>query len=922
MDNIRPTAKSIGRAVFAATLALAALSSCITDGFDIAPEGSSIKFEAALPVSEAGATRADVDTEAENAITSINVLAYDQGTGLLLRNDKVASFTFSGTNKRVAKFNLPIPDGAYDMILIANAAAVIDPIAVGTAKSALESAMVQSSMHTDGNWNSDAGVVKPIVMVSSNEDNKVYRAVTVSSATTGLSFDLRRIAARIDVTNVASNFTMTSIRYYNYTTGAYIIPRLDSGELANSVPAGAQKSGDANVLLFENVGQAFEEKLYPLEAKGGIKTGVAGWENNPCLVIGGRYDGGGETFYRIDMVDGSGTYHSVLGNYRYDVTVTAVTGDGYPDAATAYTRASINCEATTEVMVQGGGYVTVDGYYYLTVSERRLAMAHGEEAKNLILKTNYPGWTGRIYTDAALTTEMPSSGEDKWLTLNPESGSAATVAGTAVELTAAANTGDARTAYVKFTAGRMAVVVTVTQEVKLVVVPDPDGDNPKTATNLNAYVGAFWRAAETGERIIRIGYTQRKSWQAKVEWYDARWDEAGGDGIVLSLDKSADTGVTFIAETENPAADHDSYKVSGTSRIVNSTVGSRCQPEDAAYDDVYIYFRIGLQKPYIPTAQYPARYAVISISYDFDEDTGEFAKHRKLYVRQGEGPDYLMRPGDTCPDPDRDVGGRTLAAKFSPYNLTASDFNGSGSVAPSVVIGTRGGVMTDYPTQGGAFFAWAQKINSVPNVTAYNTVPVTATPAGTIKKEINSFWNTLNSTYESCPSGYRRPTDGSMVNNASIPDNNINASTSEMGQSLYVNPARGTVNDYSNNIINSDWGYYADGFFDRRAIGRHVTSNPVYSAVAAGTSTVAYIGRLYHNPNNNASLFFPAAGCRNNASSATVNNGLVGYYWSSSSYVVAGVNDYRAYYTIMSENLSYRFGADRIFCISIRCVKE
>ncbi len=69
------------------------------------------------------------------------------------------------------------------------------------------------------------------------------------------------------------------------------------------------------------------------------------------------------------------------------------------------------------------------------------------------------------------------------------------------------------------------------------------------------------------------------------------------------------------------------------------------------------------------------------------------------------------------------------------------------------------------------------------------------------------------------------------------------------------------------------WGFYADGFFDRRAhnnpyVGPGVNGYDVRegnTAVAWGTKDIAYIGTLFFNPSTNsprrnASIFVPGAG--------------------------------------------------------------
>lgn len=69
----------------------------------------------------------------------------------------------------------------------------------------------------------------------------------------------------------------------------------------------------------------------------------------------------------------------------------------------------------------------------------------------------------------------------------------------------------------------------------------------------------------------------------------------------------------------------------------------------------------------------------------------------------------------------------------------------------------------------------------------------------------------LSSTQESCPPGYRRPSDG-ITDYAAANTSTTGIESSEIRQSLYVIPTFGDANSRDN----FRWGFYADGFFDRR----------------------------------------------------------------------------------------------------------
>ena len=180
-----------------------------------------------------------------------------------------------------------------------------------------------------------------------------------------------------------------------------------------------------------------------------------------------------------------------------------------------------------------------------------------------------------------------------------------------------------------------------------------------------------------------------------------------------------------------------------------------------------------------------------------------------------------------------------------------------------------------------------------------------------------TYWQTSK---ETCPGDYRRPNDG--ANNTTVHNSNGYIPNSEMRQSLWVGPPIGfnlTGSYTAESSRNSVWGYYADGFFDRRQIVSSLTG-AANSAVAAGSYAVAYQGNLFYNPVTYASLFFPAAGDRG---ASTDIAGLLeltgswGEYWSSSSQgIMTGsmLMFFSSSAQTMAPGKSYGF--------SIRCVKD
>ena len=470
-----------------------------------------------------------------------------------------------------------------------------------------------------------------------------------------------------------------------------------------------------------------------------------------------------------------------------------------------------------------------------------------------------------------------------------------------------ANTGDTPlTGEITIKAGTLTKTVSVTQEIDIATIPDTP---VPTSANYYTYVGAFWKHNQTGERIIRIANVVAAgsgAWTASVAWYDNKWDPANGDGIIFSTDPTSDTGVTFAAG-ENPD-NAENYQVSGAATSVSGTVAP----------NGIIMFRIGLQKPF---AAYrpdddanpnPARYAVVLLT--------TAAGTQKLYIRQGEGADYVMRNQDPV-DGDTGLSERTQCMKFVPYNLTTTEDKLNTQIA------VKGGIFTDYPTQSG-FTIQGARISTSPSLRyAYDlySLPDAAVWDNCSNCTLAALWNTLGSINETCPEGYRRPTNGPtdvFVDYTSAP------ALSEIKQSLFKTIKRREIvsgDTYQN--INVAHGYYADGFFDRRQIYNGGAFGGDYSTVSINNSSIANLGSLFYNPYTNASLFFPASGVRGGTTGDLAGIGKTGRYVTSS--MSGSSSSPSCYYLLVNfsrmnisapvvelQNNASRDG------YSVRCVKE
>ena len=518
----------------------------------------------------------------------------------------------------------------------------------------------------------------------------------------------------------------------------------------------------------------------------------------------------------------------------------------------------------------------------LEVNPENLVFEYDEiTGKRVTVTTDISGWT----------TEITYNQGTGWLTISSVTGTSFVVAPNST------NSGSApRTATITVTAGYLTEMVTVTQ------LPDilPSPSNQIS----NAFCGAFWKGSEIGERLIKINANDLGPWTAVVTYYDARWNPAGGDGVLLVAGGSTDPNVPYDTNEGTAANNAESHPVT-----VGSSSVSGVAPTSGAGT---IEFRIGLQQTFSVSdtpdysTTFPARYAVITLYYG---SSGTKNLTHKIFLRQGEWADYLMTNADAFPTgtgtPTPPA--RTECVRFSPYNLTDPAGNTETDYSLIAPLAVGGGKFVDYPTQAGYSFHFNYNTKPMnPYLADYTNWPGTNAYGA-------AFWSAAST--ETCPAPYRRFND---VPVPSAPHNTTGPiAGSEVRQSLFWKPQILTGVSHDNSV----WGYYADGFFDRReratASGANAGSN---TSVSTGNSRIAHVGNLFFNPDltsthYNASVFFPAAGSRYTNGSLTA-SGHQSAYWSSSS-VSAG----NSWFLLASGNVVYMSYMNRVCGYSVRCVR-
>ncbi len=427
-------------------------------------------------------------------------------------------------------FNATLPVGTtYDFMVLANMGALLNDISVTatpipTKQDVMD--LTKSLPDTDEAWpvewkdgTKTARTMSSIPMWGELNDKSLTTAQPVK-------FSLLRMMARVNVgTNSTAyeSFRLGSVRVYNYSTTGAVVPAngkytTDTTPDPALVTATATTEPDGGydvptvttprtALLYSNdkittdasaETEILKDFIYLFETPhNGSTYASAGntWIDNPCLVIGGRFDKDGdqnfteetETYYRVDFIKKAtapataDTWLSVLRNFSYNITITDVSGEGFltPDEAlkSAPFGLTANILAWDERYTQN---IVFDGVFYLSVDRDEFTFQRigvntkdSEKFTNVVrIRTDYlvnkdntdpaSGWSASVeYTS-------DTNGQPNWLTINPATKPSGWAPGNVNEayFTFLTNPGPTnRTATVWITAGRLKYPVYITQKI-------------------------------------------------------------------------------------------------------------------------------------------------------------------------------------------------------------------------------------------------------------------------------------------------------------------------------------------------------------------------------------------------------------------------------------------------------------------------
>lgn len=507
-------------------------------------DARTITFSVKVPGSAAPKTYALNESD-ENQLNSIEILLFDTNGDYTYQPIYSNTINTDPGNSRIKTFTVRVPEGTYNMVILANARLAVSNNLSSFSEGDLKASILEKLIFTNtGKWiaNPVAEGYRLIPMFGE------IPSITIDASTSfNTPVNMVRMISKIDValthTNATNNFKLEDIRLYNYNDKGYIAPTGANWNQSQSIVTEASVPPSSNLTLGPLVysGTAITTtdissigEIYTFEA---IKANTASFSNATCLVIGGIYTGDSQpTYYRIDFAQTASsttTYLSLLRNHHYKVNVTQISGPGQPTPTDAFNSRPVNIKA--EIVEWNDAQmsnVVFDGQYMLGVSVGefnlpRDAHTHLSDGNSLSITTDYPsGWT----VDKIVDTEGANI---SWLSLVSTTGSpissGATNVTTNAKLKLLENTsGVTRIGFIHLKAGRLDYVIKVTQGTNVGIslsIKNSAGSKKITELVFSAAIGV-----------------QPDAQQAKLKWTPVTAPVSATNYIIGSIGLSLDAG--------------------------------------------------------------------------------------------------------------------------------------------------------------------------------------------------------------------------------------------------------------------------------------------------------------------------------------------------------------------------------------------
>lgn len=480
--------------LLAALLALVWLTGCVQEEFESIPPqtGSGVRFTLTVPDVEmpsvSSRTMAGTGVaKKEDEIKTVDILVFDASKTPAVYLEWVSGTGVTqdlANNNSTVNFSAVLSPTTASTCIVVVANRELGAIASEFRKGETTKDKVMEDLlhsHT-GKWTADGSSADGYTRIPMYGEKEVAKITPSMNSITGIN--MKRMLARIDIRNSASNFTVEEVYLANYNTIGYIAPAWDAdGKLKDPAPDdpnlpadGGKKTEEGDAILYSvNGNTPYNGEIYTFEAPaaedaGGVgQDGASSRKDAVCLIVKGKIGDGKSTFYRVDFtktgeIGEEVEYLSLKRNYKYIITVTEASGIGYEsfrEALASYTVMSNLKFRVIHYDREKVKDVVYNGQYMLGVGESEISVTqHQNNGYAINVFTDHPGgWKATV-----------TEGND-WLGF---SAGTATVSGVANEDTQLllripyyhnGIIGTTRTATVTLTAGRLTYDIKVTQGV-------------------------------------------------------------------------------------------------------------------------------------------------------------------------------------------------------------------------------------------------------------------------------------------------------------------------------------------------------------------------------------------------------------------------------------------------------------------------
>jgi hypothetical protein len=366
-------------------------------------------------ISSENDTRA-MGADREKAIDNIQLLIFEKtGTAEVYRH--IGEITNSSNTQLTLK--MPVGNAQYRFVVLINADDT-QVITVGTSK---EDVLNNFTFACSGIWNTSGnaayipmwGETQGLIRIDNDKEITIPLHRALAKVDIGLNFKSQTQDNQTEEVDGLADFKISSVRVYRTKNKAYVasssdkinnagneviapyIPTDATYNLADGTATNDKSVADSHPLVF-NLGtpsDKFVREIYiPESIVLPASASSISMDDVPCLVIGGHYKGGEETFYRADFADyvkenkvsKVSSYKEILRNHRYTFNIRSVQSDGFKEPEQALNSITTPMEVSVAAWNEVPLNVYVQGNNFFQVAEREV-----------YLEATYPVYNDKIY---------------------------------------------------------------------------------------------------------------------------------------------------------------------------------------------------------------------------------------------------------------------------------------------------------------------------------------------------------------------------------------------------------------------------------------------------------------------------------------------------------------------------------------------